>query len=844
MAMKQRQKKDATGTSKAKNQLLLIDVTETEAGVNWLNSLTEPEVRDRILVEMFRKMQAEGVIEGFENIHGRNDKGVDFLIALSSAFGRTISGIQVKSKPITRSESAGNLSSIRIREECHSAMLHDFHFQGRNVRLDTIELWCSAPITDDAEKEMNPPHTLLRVTVKKDREILSLIERFCPALVNKVPQLAVTRYISQAKNPGSKSMRLLGCNLNPSSHFIEPFFSSIAPTSLKLVKNRNGTLVKKQDKLTVNQLVAEKSHSVVFSPPLSGRSYLLEHLKCRFADIGQLPVLLKPEDLPKGEFKIESVIAQHLGFLTPKQVADLQGKAHLVVLIDDVDKLSTETRERLFSLPAAGVRIIGTARRAVLPNGVKEFHVVGVDWLNIVRFLRSLDNKLAAGKPFVDRARNFINRAFESSGLPKNPFTIAVMLEECQHSTTRFSTPTMGRLIGRFIELQLGSHVDSGFLVDFETKREFLTRLAGHSCGSFSIHDFERILGKHIDAKGHPHSITDFSNDLLRSGVFERHEDTIHWSHPVIKEFFWVKNLITKKKLGPIIERLQKDLDLTLAALVGSQLEDGGPILAELLPRLGKIKLPSVNELVDSPEFATSLSKVITDKDQEELLTDIENEKLFQENDSAEASSNTEPKKDQQGRTLSSEERVALKQKLEPLFQTVADSQLHIAFNSAAVLLNARDTSRDMKEKTVDAVINCGELLGDFTQRVIVAFDSSNKSEFVATWLRIVLTCSFVEEMLGDPNLVVVFRRRLKASSSRTKTIALLDLLLCCGEEEYELVLAELQKAAHLGITFAFYWRVAMLYFFRFHRDTDRAALRKLLSDIRKLERNKLPRLL
>ena len=193
---------------------------------------------------------------------------------------------------------------------------------------------------------------------------------------------------------------------------------------------------------------------------------------------------------------------------------------------------------------------------------------------------------------------------------------------------------------------------------------------------------------------------------------------------------------------------------------------------------------------------------------------------------------------------MSSEERVALKQKLEPLFQTVADSQLHIAFNSAAVLLNARDTSRDMKEKTVDAVINCGELLGDFTQRVIVAFDSSNKSEFVATWLRIVLTCSFVEEMLGDPNLVVVFRRRLKASSSRTKTIALLDLLLCCGEEEYELVLAELQKAAHLGITFAFYWRVAMLYFFRFHRDTDRAALRKLLSDIRKLERNKLPRLL
>jgi hypothetical protein len=56
--------------------------------------------------------------------------------------------------------------------------------------------------------------------------------------------------------------------------------------------------------------------------------------------------------------------------------------------------------------------------------------------------------------------------------------------------------------------------------------------------------------------------------------------------------------------------------------------------------------------------------------------------------------------------------------------------------------------------------------------------------------------------------------------------------------------MAELEKANHLGVTLAFYWRVAMLYFFRFHRDVDRAALRKLLSEIRKMERDiDLPKL-
>jgi len=64
-----------------------------------------------------------------------------------------------------------------------------------------------------------------------------------------------------------------------------------------------------------------------------------------------------------------------------------------------------------------------------------------------------------------------------------------------------------------------------------------------------------------------------------------------------------------------------------------------------------------------------------------------------------------------------------------------------------------------------------------------------------------------------------------------------LDLLLCCGEDAHERILSELRKTNHLGVTMAFYWRAASLYFFRHHRDVDRAALRKLLTAIRKMEK-------
>jgi hypothetical protein len=828
-------------------QPLLLQTTETEAGLEWLHSLPEDQFRDRVLQDLFRRMKSEGLIDGFENIHGRNDKGVDYLVASTSIFGSSFRGVQVKSKRITRSESGSALSAIRIREECEAAMNHDFHFQGQQVRIQNIDVWSSAPVTEDAEKELNPPHRTHPIGLKKDREILSLVEKYCPGLLDKIPQFAVAKYIADSRSPQPKAVRILGCNLNPSQHFIEPFFSPAPAGSAKQMVNKDGALQPVQSKLTVKDIVDEVAHTIIFAPPLSGRSYLLEHLKCKLAANGRIPVLLNGADLSKTVVKLENIIANKLGAVSVKQVTDLAHSGAIVVLIDDADRVTPEAREKLFALESKTFRIIAAARSLLAPAGARTFYLSGVDWPSVVGFLRSVDNKLAAGKPFVDRAKVFIDRAFESSGLPKNPFTIAVMLEECQHSVGKFSTPTMGRLIGRFIELQLGSHTDATYVVDFETKREFLTRLAGHSQYRFSIHEFEKILGKYIDLKGHPHSITDFSNDLLHSGIFQRLGDAVEWAHPVIKEFFWVKNLIGRGNLKPIQKRLGEAGDPTLAALAGSQMEDAQPLFDVLLPRLRKVKIPTFDELISSHELGVSLSNLISDQEEESLLTDIENGLGFKNflNQKDECPTHAEVKPASPALTLTSEHREALKKRLEPVIKSIAESELHIATNVVALLLNARATKRTTKEEAVEAVLCSCELLGKFTNELIGAvYQDSRKLDFLSAWLTIVMICGVADEMLGDPHLVSVFRGGLRRSKSRLRTLVLLDLLLCCGEDESKLIMQELENANHLGITLALYWRVAMLYYFRFHRDVDRNTLRKLLAQMRKMERGvNLPKL-
>ncbi|RYG58485.1 hypothetical protein EON80_27005, partial [bacterium] len=98
--------------------------TDREAIQDWLKTLREDEFRDKILPDVFVGMKSAGLIESFKNIHGRNDKGVDFVVVENSPLSRRVIGIQVKSNKITRS--SGPNSAREVISECEAAMQHNF----------------------------------------------------------------------------------------------------------------------------------------------------------------------------------------------------------------------------------------------------------------------------------------------------------------------------------------------------------------------------------------------------------------------------------------------------------------------------------------------------------------------------------------------------------------------------------------------------------------------------------------------------------------------------------------------------------------------------------------------
>ena len=126
-------------------------------------------------------MRERGEIEWFENIHGRLDKGVDYILVTQSALERKVLGIQIKGKPISRAGGNGSLSAVEIASECEAAMKHEFQVQGAKRRLDSIAVWSSAHITPDAEEEFTKPGLAYRIQVKKPKDVFSLIEQFAPA---------------------------------------------------------------------------------------------------------------------------------------------------------------------------------------------------------------------------------------------------------------------------------------------------------------------------------------------------------------------------------------------------------------------------------------------------------------------------------------------------------------------------------------------------------------------------------------------------------------------------------------------------------------------------------------
>ncbi|RJR31501.1 MAG: hypothetical protein C4576_31775 [Desulfobacteraceae bacterium] len=798
-------------------------------GSEWLAQLSEDVFRGEILLELFNRMQKTKSILGSKYVHGPNEHGIDWIVVDKGGLSSRYIGIQCKSKRVTRQGDSRSDSALQVKLQCEMAYDYLFEYDGAQIRLDSVELWMSNHITSDAEEDFSAPLNRKKITVRRSPYVFSLLEEYCPRIIQRIPGLAISGFLKKQCEPEPLPIKILGCNLNPKFNFIEPQFSKNPELSPARLFQKKYGKVSREKLSTLDDILSIASHIMIVGHELSGKTYILQRAAYLLAESGVIPILETGESIAqKGVKNICKLINRHLDWLTLKDIEtpEILNRS-IAVLIDNADKLNEGQLANLAESCHQGIRIICTSKKDLQISKFLTFYIAGVNFSSINGFIRSLDVQTPVGPTFTDRATSFIYRTIATSGLPVNPFTVSAMLRECAFSKKKFATPTMGRLIERFIEDQLGSHTDTA-LVDFETKRQFLTDLGGKNYAIFEYGHLRKYGSKFLASKGHPHTLDDFIFDLCASGLikFDGQGESYSWTHRIFQEFFWVRNLVRENRLGPILKRLSENAAPSVAAITGSQIGNPHTLVKDLLQRLEPQSWMKESKQVGSEMIQSTEGDIClpTDSAEEEILAKIESDALNNKEDSP-----LVPAEESEGRsddTIRSASSVVSK---------IAEEKHFVSINLSALLVNSRDLSIDDKAKVVTSILRSNGRMSTLFDEILVDLAGGKLKPLVRRFLCIYWHFVMNDLMLGDGFLVEVFRSLSRGCRDHFERLALTDLLVACCDDEPEKYIDSLVEINRLDAAVAVYTRIVSFYYFRFHRSEDKTKLKNTLREIRKL---------
>lgn len=809
-------------------------IANTTMGAQWLGQLSEPTFRDQVLKDLFTQMKNDGKIADFLYTHGRNERGVDWIVQEIGGLSQRYVGVQAKAKIITRQGGSNSDSSLSVKQQCESAYEHKFNWHGNEIRLDVVELWNAAHITADAEVEFSTPFSTHKIAVKTAPEIFSLIDQFCPGLVSRIPGLAETGYLRKCSEPEALSIRVLGIHLNPKKHFLEPRFSMHTDLSPSRVFDSRSKKMREEQAIYLADVLKTMSNAIIIGSELSGKTYLLKRISCLVAGESYLPVILDGNALKQQSLPV--LLKEHLPWLSWANISDPNALNRIVyLLIDNIDALTDAEISKFLKNVHNKFVVIGTAKKAPSVEGFSTYHFSGIKTGSIHSFVRALDLDHDAASSLTDRATHFINRTIDATGLPINPFTVSVMLSECQIAKRRLATPTMGRLIERFVESQVGSYADT-LRADFETKFQFLTHLGGLHQSQISVNDFQKRLARFLVKHGHAHDLTDFADDLFDSGLLIRDEVllTVRWGHPIFRDFFWVRNLIREKKYKTIVRTLLHGGEPCIAAITGSQMGNAHAVLRDLLQVLEKRDWMQTNK-GDKKSCSGPTNMLLPNDDEEEasLLRNIEDH-------ATNSSLTVMPAKSISSTTTDALDvpRDDVTTSAVSLFATrILEDKHYLVSNVAALLVNGRGLSRNDKLDGVLCVLRSNERLKKYFEDMLIAAGKKKIDPFKARSFASFVGLIVNDRMIGDAFLTEIFRELAGKSTTETVRLAITDLRVACGNLAPSSYVKALTKDKNLVDIVSVYMRLVTLYYYRFHKEADKKELRTAMKEIRRLSK-------
>lgn len=817
--------------SKKKKPLRTDLLADVSHGAEWLHQLTESQFRDEILKDLFTEMKKHGVIADHLHTHGPREHGVDWIVLEKGGLSQRYVGIQAKSQALVRQGSSGRESALAVKQQCMSAFEHTFNWHGATIRLDVVELWMSAPITTDAIDEFSAPLGR-RISVKPSEGVFSLIEQYCPKAISKIPGLAEAGYIKKMAEPDSLSIRVLGVPLNPRNHFLEPKFSRYPGLSLDRILDQRTKKVREERALFLEDIIDSGNNAIVVGGELSGKSYILKRASCLLAQNNQIPVLLDAAQISAtGLVDALRILKENLPWYSATRMESAEkGGKPLVLLVDNADVLTDEQIGQLHDSGHGRIQIILAGKKSRTVPRFTEYYIAGVRSGAIQRFVRSLDIERGAAAALMDRAVKYLDRTIGISGLPVNPFTVSVMLEECSVSGRRLATPTMGRLIERFVLGQLGSHSDTA-RVDYETKDQFLTQLGGKHTNAFALPQFRRRLALFIAAHGHAHTTEDLEQDLVESGLLEIEpmEEVLRWSHPIFRDFFWVRNLIRERKYRILAGILQTREAPAIAAIAGSQLGNAHEVFIRLL------KVLSQQEWADASKSLPTIMKsgeekvaLLSDADEEELLAKIEVEAgvTREEGRPVVKRSTTEQELATGDETFRKEVSIFAARYVEEKHSLIS--------NLSSLLLNARALTREDKLDGVLCVIRSNVRVSRYFSEILQNLKGRHVSEFQAGLCSRFIGLTINDGMIGDGFLAQVLKELYRKARTADEKLFVVDVLVASGAVSPSNYLNVLKENKDLADTVAVYLRLVSLYYYRHHKDSEKRELKEAMKEVRR----------
>lgn len=814
-------------------------VTQVSHGTEWLCQLNEPQFRDDILKELFSQMKSKGDIVDFLYTHGRNEHGIDWLVMERGGLSNRYVGIQAKSRLITMQGDSKSESALSVKMQCECAYSHRFIWAGNEIRVDNVELWMSSHITADAVQEFMAPLSQHKIGVKQVDQVFTLISKHCPKLISEIPSLVEASYLKRMAHPEPLPIRIFGIQLNPEKHFMEPKLSRDSPYSPNRVFSRRKNKEHKpniEPPLDVRAIIVAPADYYIVGAELSGKSYLLKRLACLFAQNETVPLCIDAQSIKALNCDdVCRILAEQLVWLSGDSLKAQGNLARtIVVLIDNADDLSDDEIAAIRKSAHSNIKFVLVGRKTRALKGFVELFLEGVSQRSVQNFVRSLDAEANTKIALTDRATQFVLRTLGTSGLPTNPFTVSVMLQECNVAKNKLATPTMGRLIERFVQSQIGSHSET-MRVDYETKLDFLTCIGGSRIDFFSAESLRRKLARYLAKHGHAHTLADFEADLLESGLLELDHATtrICWAHSIFCDYFWVRNMVRERKEPTLAKVLLKKGSRSVAAICGSQLGNAHKVLAVVLKELdGKIWMKETRPSTSKNSALDLEFALPSDADEEHILQIIEDDANGKDNTGERATENESALKDELEKGLSSE----ISKSIVHFADKITSDKLQVAGLVSALLLNARALSLNDKETAAICILRSNAQTCRHVGELLSSWSKGKISQLLVDVYSLYMCMIMSDALLGDAFLHEIFKGLLRRCKNSQERLVLTDILVACGCRPSAAYLSVIPKSNNrLADSIAVYFRLVSTYYFRFHKQEEKDALKETMKAVRKL---------